>query len=321
MVTDKSNIICILKILEEYSDEDHILAVKDIQDKLHTLFGVRPDRRTIYGAINALEGLGYDISDYEDNGKGYFLRVRDFDSADIRLLMDAVRSFEYISQKQTDELVEKLQSKMSVYDRKRYGSSNIMRNDKKSLNSQVFLNIDLIDQAINEKKMISFTYMDYDLDKKLKPRRCESYIASPYVMMVESEHYYLVLIKKGHTEPGFYRIDMMKDIEILDDDIEFTKQEAKLDSIRKVVYAHAGTPEHIRLKCDKSALRYCLERFGLDIIIIPSKDGQTFEAVFDAPPAGIVYWALQQVQSVEVLAPEHLRQEVIGAIKNNKYGV
>ena len=320
MVTDKANILCVLKTLEEYSDEDHILSVKEIQEKLKANYGSAPDRRTVYGAVNALGGLGYDISDYEENGKGYFLRVRDFDSADVRLLIDAVRSFEYISQKQTDELADKLQNKMSVHERKRYGGSNIMRNDKKSLNSQVFLNIDLLDQAINQKKMISFTYMDYGLDKKLKPRRNEPYVASPYVMMVESEHYYLVLIKKGHTEPGFYRIDMMKDIEILDDDIEFSKQEAKLDTVRKVVYAHAGTPEHIRLKCDISALRYCLERFGLDIIIVPSKDGKTFEAVFDAPPAGIVYWALQQMRTVEVLAPEHLRQEVIEAIKNNKYG-
>ena len=152
MITDKSNMLCILKILEEYSDEDHILSAADIREKLRVLYGREPDRRTVYGAINALAGMGYDISSFDENGKGYYLRVREFDTADIRLLIDAVRSFEYISQKQTDELVEKLQSKMSVYDRKRYGASNIMRSDKKSLNSQVFLNIELLDQAINLKK-------------------------------------------------------------------------------------------------------------------------------------------------------------------------
>ena len=86
-----------------------------------------------------------------------------------------------------------------------------------------------------------------------------------------------------------------------------------------MVYAHAGKPEQIRLKCDKEALRYCLERFGFDIMIIPSADGKAFEAVFSAPPQGILYWALQQLQHVEVLAPKTLRDQVIEAIKSNKY--
>ena len=79
--------------------------------------------------------------------------------------------------------------------------------------------------------------------------------------------------------------------------------------VNKVVYAHAGEPELIRLRCDRKALRYCLERFGIDITIIPLGDGSAFEAVFKAPPEGILYWALQQMQSVEVLAPASLREK------------
>ena len=102
MISDKSNIICILRILEDYSDEDHILNAREIQEKMSALYGTSPDRRTVYGLIDALIGLGYDISTHEENGRGYYLRVKDFDKADIRLLTDAVRSFEYISKNQTD---------------------------------------------------------------------------------------------------------------------------------------------------------------------------------------------------------------------------
>ena len=118
MATDKSNILCVLRILEDYSDEDHILNAREIQEKMSAIYGTSPDRRTIYGLIDALIGLGYDISTHEENGKGYFLRVRDFDKADIRLLTDAVKAFEYISKNQTDELVEKLVNKLSVHERK-----------------------------------------------------------------------------------------------------------------------------------------------------------------------------------------------------------
>ncbi len=319
MATDKMNALCVLKILQEYSDEDHIMTAKDIQEKLKAVYGISPDRRTIYGAVNALADLGYEISTFEDNGKGYYLMIRDLDKADIRLLTDAVTAFEYISQKQTSELVEKLKGMLSVHERKAWIGSSIIRTDKKSTNSQVFLNIELLEQAISERKKVSFTYLDYDYDKKLSPRRPEPYVANPYAMMVESEHYYLVMILDGKDRPSFYRIDMMRDIRILDETISISKRDAELDSISKVVYAHAGEPELIRLRCDKKALRYCLERFGIDITIIPLGDGSTFEAVFKAPPEGILYWALQQIQSVEVLAPASLREKVIAAIENNKY--
>lgn len=319
MVTDKSNILCILRILQDYTDESHILNAREINEKLKSLYGKDADRRTIYSAIDALVSMGYDISTYEENRIGFYLREREFDPADVRLLIDAVRGFEFISAKQTEELAKKLQNMLPVHERKRYAQANILRNDKKSPNSQVFLNIELLDQAINERKKVSFLYMDYNYEKKLVPRRPEPYVVSPYAMIAESEHYYLVLIKDGYTQPSFYRIDMMKELTILDEDIKISRKDADLDSVRKVVYAHAGQPEQIRLRCDKEALRYCLERFGVDITIIPSKDGKSFEAVFSASPQGIKYWALQQLEHVEVLAPESLRSAVLSAIKNNKY--
>ena len=319
MNTNKANTVCMLKILEEYSDEDHILTAKEISEKFKTLYDMTLDRRTVYSTINTLSDIGYEISNYEENGTGYFLKVRDFDSADIRLLIDAVNSFEYISPKQTRELNEKLKKKLSVHERKKYKMTNLVRMDKKSPNSQVFLNIDILDQAINEGKKIKFTYMDYNYDKKLEARRQEPYIADPYAMIVESEHYYLVMILNGKTDPSFYRIDMMKDIEILSEDITISRKDADLDSISKVVYAHAGRPERIRLKCRKKALRYCLERFGFDIMIIPLNNGDMFEASFTAPPEGILYWALQQLQDVEVLEPQSLREKIIDIIKNQPY--
>ena len=319
MATDKTNILCVLKILQDYSDEYHILNARQIQEKLKALYDKEVDRRTIYSAIDGLLSLDYDISTFEENGIGYYLRERDLDQADVRLLMDAVRGFEFISQKQTDELVKKLQKMLPEHDRKRYSSSNILRPDKKTQNNQVFLNIELLDEAINNKKKISFVYTDYDYSKKLVPKRDKPYVASPYAMLAESEHYYLVLIYEGQTDPSFYRIDHMRDIEILGEDISISKKEANLDNVMKVTYAHAGEPEVIRLRCDKEVLRYCLERFGLDIMIIPSKDEKTFEAVFTASPQGVVYWALQQLPHVEVLAPEELRKKVMEAVKANKY--
>ena len=319
-MTDRSNMLCILKILEEYSDQDHILTTKDIINKLETLYDKKADRRTVYSSVEALIDFGYSISKYEDNGIGFYLDERTFTSAEMRLLIDAVFSCEYISKKQTEELLEKLRGFLSCHDRKNYSYTNIVAPDKKSSNQEVFLNIEILDEAINNKKKISFIYMDYDYDKTLKPRREELYIASPYMMVCDSAHYYLVAITNRHSDIGYYRVDMMKNIKITDDTIEISKRDAKLDSIKKVVYAFSGEPESIHLHCDKKALRYVIEKFGKDATISQNKDG-SFEAYFRAAPQGLIYWALQYLDSVEVVSPASVRNEVIKLVKANKYNV
>ncbi len=316
MLTAKANVICTLMVLRDWSDENHILTMAEMREKLHAVYGLEVDRRTVYGAVETLRTLGYDISNYEENGVGYYLRVRDFDPAEIRLLIDAVYAFEYISPRQTDELVEKLKNLQSVYDRKSHAP--IIRTDKKSPNQQVFLNIEILSQAIEERKKVSFVYLDYDYDKTLKPRRAERYLANPYGLICENEHYYLVLISSGHSTPSFYRIDMMKDIRIEEEAVDISPKDARLDSAQKVVYAHMGEPETIRLRCDRSVLRYVIERFGTGVTIIPRGE-RSFEAVFKAAPQGMVYWALQYLQHVEVLSPAGVRDAVIRAIRENKY--
>ena len=100
--------------------------------------------------------------------------------------------------------------------------------------------------------------------------------------------------------------------------VDISPKDARLDSAQKVVYAHMGEPETIRLRCDRSVLRYVIERFGTGVTIIPRGE-DSFEAVFKAAPQGMVYWALQYLQHVEVLSPAGVRDAVIRAIRENKY--
>ncbi len=320
MTTDKSNMLCILKILREYTDDEHALSTKEVINKMESIYGRKVDRRTVYGCVEALTDFGYDISDYKDNGEGYRLLSKEFDSAEIKLLIDAVYSCEYISKKQTTELLEKLRNFMSVYERKNYSYTNIITPDKKSPNPEVFLNIEILEEAINERKQVSFIYMDYDYDKKLKPRREKEYTVNPYSMICKGNHYYLVLISKGHEDPSFYRIDMMKDLKILDAPVEISKRDANLDSVQKVVFAHSGKPERVSLRCQKNVLRYVIEEFGSDTIISKNEDG-SFDASVYTATEGLIYWALQYLQDVEVLSPPSVREKVIEAIKSNPYKV
>ena len=90
MLTEKANAICLLEILREYSDAEHILPMRDIVTKMQAIYGLKPDRRTVYGAAALLIDMGYDISLYEDNGVGYYLRSRELEQSEVLLLTDAV---------------------------------------------------------------------------------------------------------------------------------------------------------------------------------------------------------------------------------------
>ena len=171
MLTEKAITICLLEVLREYSDENHILSMGEIISHLHARYGLNPDRRTIYSAMDTLIELGYDISLYKDNGKGYYMLDRQLEPSEAHLLSDAICTFPFISERQTAHLRNKVQSLVSVHDRKQIKNLTVMRSDQKTLNKNVFYNIEILDEAIEKKVKVKFDYFDYGADKQLHKRR------------------------------------------------------------------------------------------------------------------------------------------------------
>lgn len=160
MLSEKAYALCLLEILQEHSDAEHILPMREIIAKMQVIYGIRPDRRTIYAAAALLIGLGYDLSVYEENGVGYYLRSRPLEQSEVLLLTDAVYAFPFISARQTEQLVQKLQKQLSCHQRKKYRHLTIARQQRKTDNRQVFWNIEQLDEAITRKKKcrwITFT--------------------------------------------------------------------------------------------------------------------------------------------------------------------
>lgn len=316
MLTERANALCILEILKEYSDGENILRMSDILSKMNTIYGICPDRRTVYSAISLLGELGYDISSYEENGVGYYLRTRDFEVSEISLLSNAVYSFPFISEKQTEELISKLQDQLSRPSRKRYRHLKCVRSDKKTENKQVFLNIELLDEAIERKKQVTLMLMKYGFDKLLHPKHSRKYTVTPVSLIYTNEHYYLVCKPSHYDKLCFYRIDRLSCISITEKEAE--KVEFSHELLQKTVYAFSGKAERIRIKCDNEILQDVIDKFGTGVHITPS-DKDSFEAIFDAPTDGVKYWALQYLRYAEVKEPLRLRQEITECINNSKY--
>ena len=313
MLTEKANAICLLEVLKEYSDAEHILPMREIIAKMQSLYGIKIDRRTVYGAVALLIELGYDVSLYEDNGVGYYLRDRELEPSEVLLLTDAVYSFPFIPARQTEQLVQKLQKQLSVHQRKKYRHLTVARQGHKTGNRQVFWNIEQLDEAITRKKKVTLDYLHYGYDKRQHPTA--TYTLSPYEMVYTNEHYYLICVPDHDPHTRLYRIDRMKDIQILDDPRceAVARQEAQ-----NAVYAYVGAPERIVMYCDRAILDDVIDRFGTEVQI-RERDENTFTASFTAPPRGVKFWALQYLPYVEVVEPAWLREEIIESLGKNKY--
>ena len=319
MLTEKANVICLLQILAEYSDEKHPMAMREILAKMNSLYGIKPDRRTIYGATALLLEMGYDISLFEENGKGYYLKSRSFEASEVRLLMDAVYSFPFLPQKHSADLIKKLQSQLSVHERKHLKHLTILREGGKTNNRQVFYTIEQLEDAISRRVKVKFTYLQYDIQKKLVARREKKYTVNPYGMIFTNEHYYLVCNLAYQQNISLYRIDRMKDLTLteyaLDDrGLGFDPQE----SAAQAVYAFTGKPENITMICKRHILDHVIDKFGANVRI-SEKDENQLKIELTASPKGVKFWALQYLPYVEVRTPLWLREEIIESVKRNKY--
>lgn len=319
MLTEKAITICLLEVLQEYSDEKHILTMGEIISKLSAQYGLKPDRRTIYSAFETLIELGYDISLYKDNGKGYYLLDRKLEPSEAHLLSDAICTFPFISERQTAHLMNKIQSLVSVHERRQIRNLMVSRSDQKTVNKVVFYNIEMLDEAIEKKVKVKFDYCDYGIDKQLHKRREKKYTVNPYGMAYLNEHYYLVCIMAKQVNLSLYRIDRMQNIEITDYALD--EREPDFDpkeAVKSAVYAYTGEIATVEMLVDSKRLSDVIDKFGTNITINENDDGR-LKVTVKASLKGIQYWALQYLEFVEVVKPEGLRCEIINSLKSNGY--
>ena len=316
---EKTILVCLLEIIREYSDENHILSMSEIISKIDRRYGMKPDRRTVYNAFEALIQLGYDISLYKDNGKGYYLVEHQLEPSEAHLLSDAICTFPFISESQTLQLMRKIQSLVSVHERKQIKNLTVLRSDQKTVNKNVFYNIEILDEAIEKKVKVRFDYYDYGLDKQLHKRREEKYIVNPYGMVYANEHYYLICMKENKRDLAMYRIDRIQKIELTELPLDMRETGSDLGSVVKnAVYAYTGETEVIEMLVDSRKLSDVIDKFGTNITIDPCRDGR-LKVTLKASTMGMKYWALQYMEFIEVVKPASLVDEIKKCIFKSGY--
>ena len=208
----KPSIILVLKVLEEYSDEDHFLTQQNIIELIKGHYGIELERKSIANSLSLLEELDYDI--VKGNKGGFALLTRTIDSSEVTFLIDAIFSSKSISGKQAKKLSEEVSSCLSKYKRKTYTYLNKSSDISRTSNAQVFLNIDIINEAIKLNKWIGFKYQDYD-ENGQPSLRFGGYVfhTSPCYLINNFGRYYYLGYRYKYDSVNTYRVDFMQDVE------------------------------------------------------------------------------------------------------------
>lgn len=316
------NILYILNILKKYSDEEHLLQIKDIKEKIKELYDVDIDPRTIRRNINLLkEKFAYDISTYAENKEGYYILrdpETDFEPGEIRAIIDQFSYANYITSSVANGIIKKCKNMLNIYENEKFKDYKIIANDTKTDNIEVIKNIEDISKAIYEKKKIEFTYWKYELNNGLKKVNVNTIKCSPYSIIYSMQQFYLICLKDGAPTMYTYRLDRMKKLNILDESLsKRVKQKEVENYIKTNIAMFGGDNEKIEFNCNMELLDMVIEQFGKDIVLT-KVDEHTFKAKVNASINGFKFFTLRNLENVKIVKPSKLKDQIKKIISNYK---
>ena len=309
----KLKIFYILDYLEAHSNEKNPVRASDLIAMLDRQHNIRCDRKTVYSDIAALQQYGVDIVSLPGKNGGYYIASRNFELPELKLLIDAVQSSRYLTEKKSRELIEKLCSQCNEQDAKLMRRTVLVSGRVKSMNETIYYNVDAIQEAIAQNRQITFRYFDWDFGGKRKYREKE-YLASPYGLCQDNENCYLLAFSGRHGVTS-YRVDRMSDIQLTEEKRipcpELTGK-ALHDHANRLFQMYSGDALDVKMRFHRSLLNVVIDRFGKDTMLIPDGDDWFVFTVKVAISPMFLSWVVGFGAKAKILYP----QSVVDACKD-----
>lgn len=319
----KLKLLYIVKMLEENTDEQHPMSTAEIISRLEAN-GIHSERKSIYDDIEKLIEFGYDIIRVQSRlGGGYYLGTREFELAELKLLVDAVQSSRFITTKKSRELIKKLEKKAGKHDAGKLQRQVYVAGRIKTENESIYYNIDTIHRAIQENVQITFTYLDWNLQKKLMPRPGGERKVSPWALIWREENYYLAAYDETDDKIKHYRVDKMGKVTL---SLEPRAGVTQFENIDLAAYTNrtfgmfGGREEIVTMEFPKQLVGVVLDRFGKETDI-RSMGEDVFRVRAKVAVSGQFFgWLAGIGQDARIVSPEAVAieyKEWLTGILNN----
>ena len=308
----KIKLLFLSNYLMEHTDELHPVTLETLIE-LYKQNGFKGNRNTIPNDIEALQEAGVDIiTDHRGKFKVYYIGNRLFEVAEVRTLIDAVSSSRFITATKSKLLIQKLTKLTSEFSRAYLEHSAFAVDRIKTMSKGIFNTIDKVNDAIRLRKKISFQYIDYTPEKRvIRRHNGKRYIVSPQAFIWNDDRYYVPSYsdEKGCIVP--FRVDRMRDVEMLDEDAFIVKKFNPSEYSRKALKMYGGNvPEQeVVLEADNNHMLSIVDRFGTDIETKVVSNTAFQAKVTVCPSSTFFAWVFQFSGGIRIAAPERVRDD------------
>lgn len=301
-----------MKFLQEKTDREHPVSVKDIIRTMEA-YGISVERKTVYDDIETLRTFGMKIGSRRGKPAGFYLEERTFELPELKFLMDAVQSSKFITEKQSAALVRKLEDLASVHEAKKLKSQVFLMPGIKTLNEEIYTNIETIYDAISANRQISFRYYQWTLSRELKPKRGgERYRVSPGKLLWNNDNYYLMGLDESSGIVKHYRVDKMMDVAVEEEKRSGESVFRDFDMGRfsaETFGMFDGKETILKIRFSNELVGVVLDRFGKKAVLQRSDDTHFFLQTHIRVSGQFFGWLTGLGPGAEIVSPEKVRKE------------
>ena len=315
----KLKLIYLAKILLENTDEENTITVPEMIAEL-AKFGISAERKSIYDDLEYLQLFGLDICSNKTRTTNYYIASREFELPELKLLVDSVQASKFITKKKSMELISKIEKLTSRENAKKLHRQVFVMDRVKTLNEQIYYNVDKIHDAIAENKQISFRYFDMNVDKvKVYRKDGNLYKESPVALTWDDENYYLITYKDKYNRYVHYRVDKMEKISISDEPRVMSEEPFDLSAYSRGMFSMFGGEEmDVSIMFDNELVGVVYDRFGVNVPIIKTDNKDFVCNVKVAVSPHFLSWIISFGGKARILSPDSVVDELYNMVKNVK---
>lgn len=310
----KLKLLYLMRIFLEKTDETHWITMPEILSALER-YGITAERKSIYTDIEGLRQFGLDIIGEQD-GKTfrYYIGSRQFELAELKLLVDSIQSAKFITEKKSNELIRKIETLGSKYEAQQLQRQVYVAGRTKTMNESIYYNVDLIHNAILHNSQIRFHYFQWNVQKEMELRKNgEYYVVSPWALSWDDENYYMIAFDSTVNSIKHYRVDKMLHINITEETREgkeYFKQFDMAAYSKKMFGMFGGEEQYVKIEFQNRMAGVVIDRFGKDVSLM-KKDAEHFTIhVKVAVSPQFLAWVIALGDGARIIGPENVVQQV-----------
>ena len=315
----KIKLLKLIELLQQETDELHPLSTNEICNRLSTM-GISCERRTLAKDIALLNEQGFEVMWCRvGKEKGYYIADRSFSVPELKMLIDAVQAANFITEKKSTELIDKIAALGGSHQADILQSNLVCFNTRKHSNETIYYSVGYLEDAIQQQNKVLFRYFDLDEHgEKVYRREGHRYVVEPVALVFHEDNYYIVVYSAKHDSTANYRIDRMDSVEIIDEPVS-PKALALRNEVagytERVFKMYGGQPVDIVIEFDDKLIGVVYDKFGENTKMIRTHEHTCVATVKVQVSPTFWGWLFQFGKQMRILSPSTLIEEHRSMIK------